>query len=77
MNKNIRKIWILNNLLFSVIINFCYNVKLYLGDANGRFPDPSDAIVRSDEVAPDPALGVIINFRKSVLIKLRIVLFNI
>ena len=40
----------------------------YLGDANGRCPDPRAGDVSSDVVAPEPALGVIINFLKSAFV---------
>jgi len=43
---------------------------IYLGEANGRWPDPNDGVDKREVVAPDPALGVIINLRKSALVSL-------
>ena len=43
-------------------------IDAYLGDVKGRCPDPSAGEVKSEVFAPDPALGVIIIFRKSALV---------
>ena len=45
-----------------------HSTLFYLGDANGRCPAPRTGVDKSEVTAPDPALGVIIIFRKSAFV---------